>query len=167
MTRENIYQNFEIIYNQFAGGIFRYIYFKVSDYELARDITTETFVKYWKILSAEKKIVNHKALLYLIAKGLVIDYYRKKKNNKWISLESVDERLLGVIDTAEDSLLQKQELEQIYTKIKQLKKDFQDVLFLHYVEDLTAKEIAFIQKKKENAIRVMLHRALKSLKEKL
>jgi len=165
--KDNIYKKFETIYNQFAGGIFRYIYFKVSVYKLARDITSETFVKYWKVLSGEKKIENHKALLYLIAKGLVIDYYRKKGNNKRISLESVDERLLGLIDTAEDSLSQKQELEQIYIKIKLLKKDFQDILFLHYVEDLTIKEIAFIQKKKGNAVRVSLHRALKSLKESL
>jgi len=165
MTRGNIYQKFEIIYTQYAGGIFRYIYFKVSDYELARDITTEAFIKYWKILSVEKKIASPKALLYLIAKGLVIDYYRKKKNSKRVSLESIDERLLGVIDTVEDSLFKKQELEQIYRKIRRLKKDFQDILFLHYVEDLTVKEIAFMQKKKENAIRVMLHRALQSLKE--
>ena len=163
--KDTIYKKFELIYNNLAGGIFRYVYFKVSDFELARDITSEAFVKYWKVLSGKKKIENHKALLYLIAKGLVIDYYRKKKNNKRVSLESVDERLLGLIDTAEDSLLQKQELEQIYVKIKLLKKDFQDMLFLHYVEDLTIKEIAFIQKKKENAVRVLLHRALKSLKE--
>jgi RNA polymerase sigma-70 factor (ECF subfamily) len=166
MTRKNIYQKFEIIYNQFAEGIFRYTYFKVSDYELARDITSETFIKYWKILAEEKKITSHKALLYLIAKGFIIDNYRKKKNKR-ISLESVDERFLGALDTVEDTILQKQALAQVYTKIKQLKKDFQDILFLHYVEDLTVKEIAFIQKKNENAIRVMLHRALKSLKEKL
>jgi RNA polymerase sigma-70 factor (ECF subfamily) len=165
--RDNIYKKFESIYNILAGGIFRYVYFKVSDYELARDITSETFIKYWKLLSEEKKVKSHKALLYLIAKGLVIDYYRKKKNNKRVSLENVDERLLGEIDTAENSLLQKQELEQIYKKIRKLKKNFQDILFLHYVEDLTIKEIALIQKKKENAIRVMVHRAIKSLKESL
>lgn len=163
--KDNIYKKFESIYNDLAGGIFRYVYFKISDYELARDITAEIFIKCWKILSEEKRITNHKALLYFIAKGLVIDHYRKKKNNKRISLESVNERLLGLLDKTEDTILQKQELAQIYIKIKQLKKDFQDILFLHYVEDLTIKEIAFIQKKKENAVRVSLHRALKSLKE--
>ncbi len=80
-------------------------------------------------------------------------------------MELVDERLLGLLDTIEDTLLQKQALEQIFVKIKHLKKNYQDVLFLHYVEDLTVKEIAYMQKKKENAVRVLLHRALQSLKE--
>ena len=165
MKKESSYQKFEITYSKFAGGIFRYIYFRVSDYELARDITSELFVKYWKLLIQEKKIENHKALLYFIAKGLIIDHYRKKNHTKRVSLESVDERLLGLLDTVENSLLQKQKLEEIYAKIKLLKKSYQDMLFLHYVEDLTVKEIAYIQKKKENAIRVLLHRALRSLKE--
>jgi len=167
MQKKNIYQKFENCYQEFASGIFRYIYFKVSDYELAKDITSETYVRYWKIVSQGKQVENHKALLYFIAKGIIIDYYRKKKNSKRVSIEFVDERLLGSLDPIEDALLQKQELEHIYIKIKQLKKEFQEVLLLHYVEDLKIKEIAFIQQKKENAIRVLLHRALKSLKESL
>lgn len=167
MEKEKHYHSFEVIYKEFAGGIFRFIYFKVSNYELTQDLTADTFIRYWKVLAKGETIDNHKAFLYFIAKGLVIDYYRKKKKNKQISLESVDERMLRAIDTAEDAISQKQELEEIYAKIKQLKKSYQDILFLHYVEDLTVKEIAFVQKKKENAIRVFLHRALRSLKETL
>lgn len=160
-------KQFELNFTKLAGGIFRYAYFKVSDYELAQDLTQETFIKYWKVLSEGKKIGNHKALLYFIAKGLVIDYYRKKKRTKGVSIESVDERLLSVSDSVEETLYQKQELEQVYATIKKLKKDYQDILFLHYVEDLSVKEIAFIQNKQENAIRAFLHRALKALKKKL
>lgn len=163
----NIKKQFEASYNQFAAGIFRYVYFKVSSYELAEDITQDAFVRYWKVLTDGKKIDNHRALLYFIAKGLIIDHYRKKKNSKKVSLENIDERLLGVLDTMEDTISQKQELEEVYIRIRKLKKDYQDVLFLHYVEDLSVKEIVFIQKKKENAIRVLLHRALKAVKEKL
>lgn len=162
-----IEKRFEASFIEFATGIFRYIYFKVSEYELAQDLTEETFVRYWKRLKDGKAIDNHKALLYFIAKGLVVDHYRIKKYSKKQSLETVDERLLAVSDNYEDALAQKQELEQVYTKINKLKKEYQDVLFLHYVEDLSIKEIAFIQKKQENAVRVLLHRALRQLKENL
>jgi len=158
---------FEKIYKQFSNGIFRYIYFKVSDFELAQDLTVNSFIRYWKILVKGEEIDNDRALLYKIAKGKIIDHYRKKGNNKHISLEKIDERLLGKIDPTEDIVSRKQELEQIYLQIKKIKKDFQDVILLHYVEDLTIKEMAFILHKKENAVRVLLHRALKSLKEKL
>jgi RNA polymerase sigma-70 factor (ECF subfamily) len=167
MKEKRIYKKFETIYNQFSQGIFRYVYFKISDYELSQEVTSDTFLKYWKILSEDKKIENHKALLYFIAKCLIIDYYRKKKNKKQIALEKIDERLLESIDDAEETLLFKEELDEVYRKIRSLKKNYQDVLFLHYVEDLSIKEIAYIQKKKENAVRVLLHRALKFLKENL
>ncbi len=167
MKKGKQHQLFEDAYRQCAQGIFRFIYFKVSDYELAKDFTADTFIRFWKQLVNGKEIQNNKAFLYFIAKGITIDYYRKKKHTKSVSLDIIDERLLGVIDTAEDTLSMKQELEQVYIKLKEIKKEYQDVLLLHYVEDLKISEIADVLNKKENTVRVLLHRALKVLKEKL
>lgn len=167
MESKKLHHQFEDAYRHFAQGIFRFIYFKVSDYELAKDFTADTFIRFWKKLANGIEIQNNKALLYFIAKGITIDYYRKKKNTKTVSLDTIDERLLGVIDTAEDKFSIKQELEQIYIKLKKIKKEYQDVLLLRYVEDLKISEIADVLGKKENAVRVLLHRALRTLKEKL
>lgn len=161
------YQLFDRTYRQFAQGIFRFIYFKVSDYELAKDLTADTFVRFWKQMVNGTAIQNNKAFLYFIAKSITIDYYRKKKNTKSVSLDIIDERLLGIIDPAEDIVSMKQELEQIFIKLKEIKKEYQDVLLLHYVEDLGISEIAVVLNKKENTVRVLLHRALKALREKL
>jgi len=160
-------RQFKESFTEFAGNIFRYVYFKVSEYELAKDITEDTFVRYWKVLVKEERVNSHKALLYFIVNGLIIDYYRTKKKSKNVSLENIDERFLSVEDDVEDAIAQKQALEEVYKKVKKLKKEHQDILFLHFIEDVSVKEIAFIQKKKENAIRVLLHRALKELKKKL
>lgn len=165
MESEILYRSFEVIYKQFAQGLFRFIYFKVSDYELTQDLTEDTFVRYWQVLIKGVNIENHKAFLYRIAKGKVFDYYRKKGKSRRIGLEKIDERLLGVIDTVEDSISLKQEVEQIYIRMKKLKKEFQDVILLHYVEDLEIKEIAFVLNKQENAVRVLLHRGLRSLRK--
>lgn len=167
MEGEKLHRRFEEAYRQFAQGIFRFIYFKVSDYELARDFTADTFIRFWKQLAKGKEIQNNKALLYFIAKGITIDYYRKKKNTRSVSLEKIDERLLGVIDTDEDKFSTREELEQVYIKLKEIKKEYQDVLLLRYVEDLRISEIAGVLNKRENTIRVLLHRALKTLKKKL
>lgn len=167
MDKRKLSSLFENSYNEFSRGIFRYIYFRVSDYELAKDLTSDTFIRYWKVLLKGESIENQKALLYLIAKGLIIDYYRRKKNTNNISIESIDERLLEIVENTEERIYQKQQMEQINLKIKQLKKQYQDVLLLHYVEDLSIKEIASILNRTENAIRVLLHRSLKALQEKL
>jgi len=156
---------FEEAYRQYSQGIFRFTYFKVSDYEMARDLTGDTFVRFWKQISGKKTIENNRALLYAIARGLIIDYYRKNGKRKNIPLDNIDERLLGRADRIEDELSRRQELEEIFNHLKQLKNEYQEVILLHYIEDLKIPEIALILKKKKNAVRVLLHRALKSLKE--
>lgn len=165
MESNQNYHIFEKVYGELSKGIFRYIYFKVSDFELAQDLTADTFIRYWKVLLQKEEIENDKALIYKIANGIVIDYYRQKKEKNKVSLENIDERLLGVFEGFEDTIDLKQKVQEVFTKMKKIKKEYQDVLLLHYVEDMTIKEIAFIQNKKENAIRVFLHRALKLLKE--
>lgn len=167
MEKEKLFQLFEDAYRQYSQGIFRFIYFKISDFELAKDFTADTFVRFWKQLINGREIQNKRAFLYFIAKGITIDYYRQKKNRRSVSLETIDERLLGVNDDEETRISKKYELEQVYAKIKTIKKEYQDILLLHYVEDLKISEIADALNKKENSVRVLLHRALKTLKEKV
>ncbi len=161
------YHIFENSYKQFAKGVFRFIYFKVSDYELAKDLTADTFIRYWKVLKQGDEIKNTKALTYEIANGIVIDYYRRKKEKNHVSFDAIDERLLGAFEDLEESIDLKKKVKEVFVVIKSIRKEYQDVLLLRYVEDLTIKEIAQVLKKKENATRVLLHRALKTVKEKL
>lgn len=167
MESYKLYPLFEKIYKQLAKTIIRFIYFKVSDYEMAQDLAADTFIRYWKALKKGTEIRNDKAFLYFIARGLTVDYYRKKSKVKNVDIETVDERLLGVEESFEDGVSLKQELDGIYKKLTEIKKEYRDVLLLHYVEDLEIGEISFILKKKENNVRVLLHRALAALKEKL
>ena len=164
MEKEKLYKIFDEVYKEYATGIFRFIYFRVSDSDLAQDITEDTFLRYWKQLNNKEEIGNNKALLYVIARGLIIDFYRKK-SKKPVSIDTIEERFLSSLDKTEDELLIKQEIEHVFTLIKKLKKEYQEILLLHYVEDLEVSELAFILSKKENTIRVLLHRALKALKE--
>ncbi len=157
----------ENIYNQYAKGVFRFIYFKVSDYELAKDFTQDTFVRFWKVLMRRDKIQSPKAFVYFIAMGIIVDHYRRKKSNNLISLEKVDERLLAKDDDIEEQVDRKQRINQVFAKLKEIKIDYQEILVLYYVEELKVSEIATILKKKEDAIRVLIHRALKVLKEKV
>ncbi len=157
-------KKFNTVYKEFAGSVFRYIYFKVSDYDVAADLTADTFTRFWKV-SVREPIDNAKAFLFSIANGIIIDYYRKKKKQKKVSLDVIDEWLLGVIDKNEDVLSNKQEITYIFLKLKKLKKTYQDILLLYYVEELKIEEISLVLHKTENNTRVILHRALQALKQ--
>jgi RNA polymerase sigma-70 factor, ECF subfamily len=159
-------KEFSNVYKEFSSSIFRYIYFKVSDYEVAADLTADTFTRFWKVTLREP-IDNTKAFLFSIANGMVVDYYRKKQKQKKVSLDVIDEWLLGVADKNEEILSNKQEITYIFLKLKKLKKAYQDILLLYYVEELQVDEISLILNKTENNTRVMLHRALYALKKLL
>jgi RNA polymerase sigma-70 factor (ECF subfamily) len=49
--------------------------------------------------------------------------------------------------------------------IKQLKTDYQDVVIMRFVDDLSVREVANILNKSEGSIKLMQHRAIKKLKE--
>lgn len=161
------YKQFEKIYKLYVKAIFRFAYLKVSDNDLAQDITQDTFIRFWRVLSDGEEIKNHKAFLYFIAHGLVVDYYRKKKNKVQISLDKVDGQLVDIDDELEKKMDMEVQLDGIRSKLREIKKEYRDILLLHYVEDLDIPEIAFILKKKENTVRVQIYRALKALKGKL
>lgn len=169
MDKKKQYQYFEEIYRLYSKAIYRFIYFKVSDYELARDLTADTFLRFWKTLSDGEEIRNDRTFLYLIAHGLIIDHYRKKKNINQVSFDKVvdiDERLYVTPDDTENKIDAKEEINRIFLKLKELKDEYRDVLILHYITDLEISEISIILNKKENAVRVLIHRALEHLKKR-
>ena len=117
--------------------------------------------------NSEFTIKNIQAFLYKTARNLVIDYYRKR--HQTVSLDN-QESHLEIVDPAKDPLSRVDlsfELQKIKEALKKVKKPHQEAIILHYIEDLPIKEVAQIMDRSEGAIRVMLHRGLKDLKNKL
>jgi len=55
---------------------------------------------------------------------------------------------------------------EVKKALSQLKDDYQNIIIWHYLDDFSAKEISQILGKSEGSIRVLIHRALKSLKNR-
>lgn len=166
MRNHNLQQSFEEIYEQYVKAIFRFAYIKVSNYDAAQDITADTFLRFWKIFSSDKPVQNPRALLYFIARGLIVDHFREK-NKKPVSIDVIDERLFSTIDNIQEKLEVKEEIISVLKKLNEIKKEYREIIILHYIEEFEISEIAILLNKKENTARVILFRALKSLKEKL
>ena len=69
---------FKTDYNELAQPLFRFIYFKTKDKQLAQDIVQDSFVKYWD------KIGNvgqgkEKSYLFTTAKNLLFNNIEHKK----------------------------------------------------------------------------------------
>lgn len=156
---------FSGIYDQYMDQIYRFVFLKVSSQEIAEDLTSETFTRAWESMKGGVEINNCRAFLYQIARNLVIDHYREKGKNQVISAE-----LAPIIDPREDlekTAILNSDLETVKKAITNLKDDYQNVLIWHYLDDLPIPELSKMLDKSEDATRVLLHRALKSLKNEL
>jgi len=159
-------ENFSQIYDQCVDKIYRFIFLKVSSQEIAEDLCSETFLKGWQSFKDNnKEIKNPQAFLYQIARNLIVDHYREKGRTQIVSADCVpitDPK----IDLEENALLES-DLNEIKAVLVNLKEEYQEVVIWHYIEDLTIPEIAKMLNKKEGTVRVLLHRALKSLKKEV
>lgn len=159
---ENLEKDFSKIYDQFIGRIYRFIFLKVSSQEVAEDLTSETFLRGWKVFGNGEKVENPSALLYKIARNLIIDHYREKSKAQFVSIHNAP-----VIDVHQD-LAEKaalsSDLEVIKHSLLGLKEDYQNVIIWRYLDDLPLGEVAKMLGRSEEATRVLLHRAIKSLK---
>ena len=162
----NPHKKFSQLYDQNIEQIYRFVYFKVSSKEIAEDLCSETFAKGWNHFKENhEKIDNPRAFLYQIARNLIVDHYREKNKADLVSVEFVPLSDPG-IDVKEQSMLNS-DLDNVKKALQNLKEDYKEIIVMHYLNDLEIPEIAQSLGKKEGAVRVKLHRALKALKKKL
>ena len=159
---------FEELYQHYIVPIFRYIFFKVPSQKDAEDLTQIVFLKAWQALpDFQKKTNPFSSWLYKIAKNIVIDYYKKKKE---ITLDKPIEDLKQIKDEKANPVKiieQKEKAEILGQLIKQLSDDQQEVIILKFIQGLSNKEMAQLMQKSEEAIRALQYRGLKALREKL
>jgi len=163
---KNKQKQFANIYDRQVEKIYRYVFLKTSNVEIAEDITSQVFTKAWKRFKAIDKLDNENGYLFKIAKNEVIDYYRHKEKYKIVSVSVVQE-LPEAEPSPEQEQAIKAEVKLAKDLLTKLKDDFQDVLILRYVDGYEIAEIALMLDKTEANIRVMIHRALKELRSKM
>jgi len=160
---------FAEVYDLYVTPIYRFIYFKVSSRQDAEDLTSEVFLKVWNFVTETEDVIeNLRALIYKIARNLVIDFYRQRARNEYVV---ADESLENIKDYRQQSLLAeieaKIDMRNIEPILRKLKDEYREVIILRFVEDLTIGEIAGILDKSKGSVRVILHRALKVTRELL
>lgn len=168
---------FADLYDRHVQALYRFVYAKVSQRELAEDLVSEVFLDMWRILSERtEEIHSFRGLLYRIARRKIIDAYRREKRKPVQPLVQefvTDEQGVTTTDSEGDpsdagkgsaETIVHAEAALLLRHMKKLKEDYQDVLLLRLVEDLSFPEIAQVLEKSHANVRVIYHRALTLLK---
>ncbi|MBT6069276.1 sigma-70 family RNA polymerase sigma factor [Candidatus Peregrinibacteria bacterium] len=161
-------QAFGQVYDIFVDAIYRYVFYRVKNEEV-EDLVEIVFLKAWENINKYKKgQFSFSSWLFRIAHNLVIDYYRTHDKVSVLD-EKLEETLESYkrehqpIKRAESSLNN----DILFRALNNLKKPYQDLIVLKFVNGLSNGEVAKILGKREASLRVMQFRALKELRNTL
>lgn len=154
---------FGLLYDHYQPKIYRFVAVKVGLREDAEDLTHQVFVNAWQHIHAYRsRGFPFSSWLYQIARNLVVDHYRTKKAD--LPLDSLTGEAIAVTVRASFSTDLQLEVERALQALRGLKQEYQDVILMRFVEELSIKETAAALKKSEGAVKLLQHRALKELK---
>ena len=161
-AQEGDTNSFGEIYDIYLNNIYQFIFYKVTHKEIAEDLTEESFFKAWVNLKKYKKqSCPFSSWLYRISNNTVIDYLRKEKIKTEELMDEMPDKNMSAKKDAEQYYNQKL-LKKALSKLPNTQKE---VIILKYINELKNKEIALILKKSDTAVRILISRALKKLKE--
>lgn len=150
------------IYKLYYKKIYRYCSFNVKENALAEDICQDTFVKAWKKIQSFTldEGWSIQAFLFTIARNLIIDNSRKKKNYSIDEYENLqtNENFIEDIDRKDD-------IKRVKVALSKLDETERQIIILRYFEEMESKEVAEIVGISDGALRVRSHRVMQKLKE--
>ncbi|MEO8398561.1 MAG: RNA polymerase sigma factor [Ignavibacteriaceae bacterium] len=162
------------IFDFYYSKIFGYIFRRILDYDISKDIAAETFLKaYLNIGKFVWKDISIKSWLYKIATNEINYYFRKKKYSPE-SLNDLLENNPKIIFEENEFESEKQKIEnelklhkdfiKIQRKVILLPVKYQEVISLRFFEQKSIKEISEILNKKNGTIKSLISRGLAKLR---
>jgi RNA polymerase sigma-70 factor (ECF subfamily) len=157
--------SFGEFYQLHLNEIYRYILFRVNDHNEAEDLTAKVFLEAWESLTGARrgqKIKNIRAWIYRIARNKVTDYHRTRKPEEPID-DNPDKKLQGDwLERELDDLFISRKLAQ---GVRQLQANYQEVIILRFINQMSHAEVAEIMNIAESHVRVLQYRALHKMRE--
>jgi RNA polymerase sigma-70 factor (ECF subfamily) len=151
------------LFERHYDGIFRYLYYRVGDYALAEDLTSEVFLRMIRALPGYKQLsVPIQAWLYQIARNLAIDHYRKSVLRQDLQLvDGMQTSGSDLDETIEKGLT----VEKLHLALARLPENQREVVILRFIVAMPVADVAFTLHKSEDSVKGLQRRALDGLRE--
>jgi RNA polymerase sigma-70 factor (ECF subfamily) len=154
---EEILQRFEIPLLQYAVRI-------TGDRERARDVVQETFVKFQRN-GAINRQDEPATWLFTVCRNAALNVCRKERRMMYLDEETIEFRE-SEQPMPFDELEQKEATDFLLRIVATLPTRQQEVIQLKFQNDLSYRQIAAIMKTTANNVGVLLHTALKNLRQR-
>jgi RNA polymerase sigma-70 factor (ECF subfamily) len=158
-------------FDDYNDALFRHASLRISDREKAVDLVHDTYTKVWSYIKTGYDIDNFRPFLYKVLNNLIIDTYRKKKEQSLdalMELEGVDEgNFDDLSESSVESLAATIDGRKAFELLTELPDQYREVIIYRFVDELGPKEISELVEENENVVSVRIHRGLKVLRKLL
>ena len=161
---------FSNLLDTFWNDVYSFQVLRTKNELEAEEITIETFSKAFDKISSYKEVFVYKTWLITISKNIHIDRIRKQQrrldsSGLYSTYKTNETEVLDSAPSAEDMLIQQQNLADLLTEIKKLKPRYQQVINLRYFNEMSYSEMASELNEPVNNIKVKVLRARKLLSD--
>jgi RNA polymerase sigma-70 factor (ECF subfamily) len=151
---------FAQIYERYAPGIYRYLYCRLGEAELAEDLQSEVFMRLFEGLDRyEDRGWPLSAWLYRIAHDRTIDTVRRRRMRQIVPLEDWSATSEG----PEHAVVARMDREEIFEMIEKLTDEQRQVIRLRFMAELSIQEVAQKIGRSEGAVKALQYRGIQSL----
>ncbi|KKU72723.1 MAG: RNA polymerase sigma factor, sigma-70 family [Parcubacteria group bacterium GW2011_GWA2_47_26] len=166
-------QTLEVLIGRYLKPIYGFVYRYLGDAHNAEDVTQDVFVKIWRNLKKFDRDKNFKTWIFTIAKNTCLDFLKKKRTVVFSEYETEDGENYLADNIADLSplppeILERTDIAQMLSAVMQkLSPEHRVVLFLHYNDHLTFREIAEALEEPIHTVKSRHRRALIMLRKLL
>jgi RNA polymerase sigma-70 factor, ECF subfamily len=158
---------FGLIYDRYVDTVFRFVYFRVGNRQLAEDLTSDTFLRALKrIGSFTWQGRDLGAWLVTIARNLVADHFKSGRYRLEVTSGDVldaDREDRGPEGSPEAAVVDHITNVALLTAVKQLNPEQQECIVLRFLQGFSVAETAQAMGKNEGAIKALQYRAVRAL----
>jgi RNA polymerase sigma-70 factor (ECF subfamily) len=158
---------FGLIYDRYVDTVFRFVYFRVGNRQLAEDLTSDTFLRALKrIGSFTWQGRDLGAWLVTIARNLVADHFKSGRYRLEVTTGDVldaDREDRGPEGSPESAVVDHITNVALLTAVKQLNPEQQECIVLRFLQGFSVAETARAMGKNEGAIKALQYRAVRAL----
>jgi RNA polymerase sigma-70 factor, ECF subfamily len=153
------------VYERYFQVVYRYIFYRVGDPNLAEDLTSEVFLRLLQAARSNRApSVNLKGWLLGTSAHAVSDHFRGSYRQP---LASLHDGLEDQDSRPTDEVEQRERQQKLRGAMALLTPEQQHVLALRFGEGYSLEETAAVMKKNVNAIKQLQLRALAALNRKI
>jgi RNA polymerase sigma-70 factor (ECF subfamily) len=160
--------DFTELYRTHLRDVYSYSYYRTGNHHDAEDLTEQTFLQAYRHFDRAQRESHGRPLrpwLIRIAHNLAANYYRDRSRRPQTQLE--DAAVISDPHDTVDIVEGREELQAVLEGVMKLPEDRREALIMRFALDMDNKEIARALGRSEGATKVLLHRAIKQLEERL